>query len=699
MTIVRAQEGTAARAFAEGSLVDLRITAGSLDAFSEVVSMYSPYYVCDASAADQADTVNANSLASLVDTIGTTLKATIILPHSGTGTTTAYNVLQNLDLSTYDNITYIIEHGAVITHSANTIDITVPQAGLYQIFSGTGTITFNPVNLRPVATSWFGDLNTAVSQIGAVNSVTLVVTDAQTLTANLTVTENIQLVVESGGSIVKASTYTCTIANLEAGLYQVFDGFSSGDVVLDGAIDALYPQWFGVVADGITNMSSEFTVAMNAAVGVAPLYVPPASSNYYFTSGLTVPPGIVVRGGFPNRNDNLDWGSVLEFSSAVSVGLTKSGTDDNFTYIDNLGIVGPDQVSTTGILANRYMKISNLFITDFVNGIICTQWSNEIINVDVRKLKGGGVGLELGTTGTISFNQSRVDYCSLQGQSAETDVGIKIHGGAPIEISNCNFGDNLYGVQVVGSGRVSIRSCYGDPQFGGAAAGAFVYVNSASAIVNVDNSYYNSNSTATTSYPFWVEAGRLSATNNWVLRSAADNYGAAFRIGAGNAKFHYGAGNKVDLGNETVYVSIDPTNRNNVTSYDTFSKVFVWDTAASDSFVFSPTHNGSAGKQFAMINVEMFNIETLTGTISASDGIEIGWFRAGSNDPNGFATVKVPDSKTQYVTTVLDTWVNQDSLEIDMSTDESFVITATTNTLTGGKVVIKLDFVRFDVFG
>jgi hypothetical protein len=157
MTIVRGQEGTSPRAFAEGSLVDLRITAGSLDAFSEIVDMYSPYYVCDASAADQADVVNSNSLASLTGSIGTSLNATIILPHSGTGNTTAYNVLQNLDLSSYDNITFIIERGSIITHAANTIDMVIPQAGSYQIFSGTGAITLNnPGASNPIVPQWWG---------------------------------------------------------------------------------------------------------------------------------------------------------------------------------------------------------------------------------------------------------------------------------------------------------------------------------------------------------------------------------------------------------------------------------------------------------------------------------------------------------------------------------------------------------------
>jgi hypothetical protein len=173
MTIVRAQEGTSAREFAQGSYVDQRITAGSLDEFSRAVDVFENYYVCDASAADQADTVNDNSLASLTGDIGTSLNATIVLPHSGTGSTTAYNVLQNLDLSSYDNITYIIERGAIITHAANTIDMATPQAGAYQIFNGTGTVTFNVASPgRPTLPQWWGAKSggAAATNVAAINA-------------------------------------------------------------------------------------------------------------------------------------------------------------------------------------------------------------------------------------------------------------------------------------------------------------------------------------------------------------------------------------------------------------------------------------------------------------------------------------------------------------------------------------------------
>ncbi|MEN6465091.1 MAG: hypothetical protein ABFD62_07920 [Syntrophaceae bacterium] len=91
MTITRAQEGTSARAFAEGSLVELRITKNALDYVSKSADIHYNHYVADASATDQGATTNSLSIKSLVDALGST-QATIDLPHTGSGTTTTYTV-------------------------------------------------------------------------------------------------------------------------------------------------------------------------------------------------------------------------------------------------------------------------------------------------------------------------------------------------------------------------------------------------------------------------------------------------------------------------------------------------------------------------------------------------------------------------------------------------------------------------------
>ncbi len=153
MTIERAQEGTSARVFAAGSLVELRVTKNALDYLSKSADIHEGWYVCDASAADQGVTTNSRSLKSLVDTLGST-QATIVCPHTGTGATTTYTL--GTDLTIPATITLYIPKGALISASSGkTLTMNgIVQAGAYQVFTGAGTVT---VSTYPQDQVWWGN--------------------------------------------------------------------------------------------------------------------------------------------------------------------------------------------------------------------------------------------------------------------------------------------------------------------------------------------------------------------------------------------------------------------------------------------------------------------------------------------------------------------------------------------------------------
>jgi hypothetical protein len=152
MTITRAQEGTSARSFAAGSIVELRITKNALDAFSKSADIHYNHFVCDASAADQGATTNANSLKSIVDSLGTK-EATIDLPRTGTGDTTTYTLGTSLTIPV--TVTLRIHKGARISASGGqTLTMNgIVQAGAYQVFAGAGTVT---VSTYPQDQAWWG---------------------------------------------------------------------------------------------------------------------------------------------------------------------------------------------------------------------------------------------------------------------------------------------------------------------------------------------------------------------------------------------------------------------------------------------------------------------------------------------------------------------------------------------------------------
>lgn len=98
-------------------------------------------YYASSKVADHS-VVASRSLAGLCDAIGTN-QATIVLRHSRNSEKTEYVVGANLNLSAYTNITFQFERGAVLTHGAFTLNIPNIEAGRYQIFDGTGTVTLS----------------------------------------------------------------------------------------------------------------------------------------------------------------------------------------------------------------------------------------------------------------------------------------------------------------------------------------------------------------------------------------------------------------------------------------------------------------------------------------------------------------------------------------------------------------------------
>ncbi len=138
----------------------------------------------------------------------------------------------------------------------------------------------------------YASINAAVTAIGSTQT-TLVVPDAQTLTGNLTIPSTLCLKILNGGSIVKASSYTLTINGpFEAGLYQVFSGFSAGNVTFaPGAVEEVYPEWWGV--DGVDDQPA-ITKALTSIVGGGLVQL--ANKTYVTKSTIYVPANMTLQG-------------------------------------------------------------------------------------------------------------------------------------------------------------------------------------------------------------------------------------------------------------------------------------------------------------------------------------------------------------------------------------------------------------------
>jgi hypothetical protein len=116
-----------------------------------------PYiYYVDASASDQgAATTRADrTIKDLVDSIGTSKSATLVLHHSGTGNTTTYTLTTSETIPS--NITLRIESGAQID-GAGTLTQNGPfECGLQQCFGSSITVVFGDGATKEVYPDWWG---------------------------------------------------------------------------------------------------------------------------------------------------------------------------------------------------------------------------------------------------------------------------------------------------------------------------------------------------------------------------------------------------------------------------------------------------------------------------------------------------------------------------------------------------------------
>jgi hypothetical protein len=110
-----------------------------------------------------------------------------------------------------------------------------------------------------------GDLATAITAIGSVQTVLSIPAGNWPIAANLTIPANLTLKVARGALLTIATTKTLTInGTLDAGLYQIFSCTGTGAVVLGSKVKECYPEWFGAVGDDATDDGPAITLACNS---------------------------------------------------------------------------------------------------------------------------------------------------------------------------------------------------------------------------------------------------------------------------------------------------------------------------------------------------------------------------------------------------------------------------------------------------
>jgi len=448
-------DGSATQAFSR------KTSAGGTVTLFRVGNEVDPLAIFGSSVADENDTTIARALA----TVQSSNAVMVLAPGNwaiGNNLTIPANVQLRIPLGTI----LTIASGKTLT-IAGSVD-----AGNYRIFYGSGTAA---VTGMPQIQTWWGNaerfdfsgiqanrltfgsvvyltasyqtLNAAVTAIGSTPTA-LIVTDAQTLTANVTIPTTMCLIVVKGGSIVKDSTYTVTInGSLQAGPYTVFSGFSTGDVTFGpGSVDFVRPEWWGAVADGSTASATAIQCALDAAnYGVVQL----SPGIYKIGSTLNINNRLTLRGvGMGNpATAGMRYGSMLQKSAdalAIQIKSGSSGTVlQHFTVYsavagDSTAGIRVGETDTTNGAGNCVLE--NIWVQGMGDvGILINNGNAGIIRGCISN-SNGSHGIQLYNTQMSSLN---VNDWTLEGNATDSNTG----NGLDISLATTTnvFGHNTAG--------------------------------------------------------------------------------------------------------------------------------------------------------------------------------------------------------------------------------------------------------------
>ena len=183
---------------------------------------------------------------------------------------------------------------------------------------------------------WVGDpaygetLPAAVAAIGGTKQVILrIPPGTQNFAADFSIPANITIKPERGTIFSIATGATLTInGQIEAGPYQIFSWTGTGKVVIAGTIaGGLYPQWWGVQGDGVTDNQAALQACLNA---------PTAANKIRFPQGTYL------------TNAQINWTPASNGLALVGKGMTKS-------------IIRCTQPGTT---VNKILEILNATVSD-----------------------------------------------------------------------------------------------------------------------------------------------------------------------------------------------------------------------------------------------------------------------------------------------------------------------------------------------
>ena len=175
----------------------------------------------------------------------------------------------------------------------------------------------------------YPSLNAAISDIGSSNK-TLVISNQQSVTSNVTVPSNVTLEFLQGGSLAIANGVTVSVINpIVAGTHQIFYLTGTGAVSL-GAM-TISPEWWGAAGNGVTDDGAVLQAMWNS-ISDGSTVTFTSGKTYYITQGSTISHSNINITGY---GATLKWNGAL--SRSLLIGGFASNADMAMVFWDGVG--------------------------------------------------------------------------------------------------------------------------------------------------------------------------------------------------------------------------------------------------------------------------------------------------------------------------------------------------------------------------
>ncbi len=344
-----------------------------------------------------------------------------------------------------------------------------------------GSLTLNKVGAVVDILNVYGDgtaftdvtISSAISHIGSNTAFLMLTPGTWTISDDVTIPVNLPLIISAGAVISVDSGKTLTInGDVKAGKYQIFSG--SGSVAGMGAIEIVFPEWWGATRDG----STLDTAAINKALAIG--------GGIYFTKGTYLAAGDTLVGA-SNSHLIFEKGAVLKLDRTVSsktllsfvsksnitlenpaFDLNQNGSVSDIALKLNAStnvVIKNPRIINTGVTRNwpttaaygygvyllgawEDVKIHNIYAADIMYPVI-TEPSSTGNDLSVSKgrleyLSGDGVEINVPTGSAENIEVEGLTLYKVGSNAATKGFGVGMSGGVGTTIKKVNVHDNKF---------------------------------------------------------------------------------------------------------------------------------------------------------------------------------------------------------------------------------------------------------------